>query len=206
MDTHPRGLRETKPRTNGSKPRRKEVDHIHLQETSFAHDRNGNGKKDPRQHRESVFRSMPNGADGTDLRKVATTGPNPRGGKRKQVLPDPLWIRLGRDVPGRQDAQNPIERLLVVWERGEKSRHCIFVECEAWALQIKTLWKMLGKPAAETPSGPTVRTLSQEEKATPAVLTFLRKPQVGRFATLAALGGGRGVEVPAEVEGEEGGG
>ena len=44
----------------------------------------------------------------------------------------------------------------------------------------------------------------QEEKATPAVLSFLREIQVGHFVTAATLGGGRGAEYPAEGQGGEG--
>ena len=41
----------------------------------------------------------------------------------------------------------------------------------------------------ETPPGPRIRTLFGEERATPAVLDFLRDTKVGKFVSLAALGG-----------------
>ena len=57
------------------------------------------------------------------------------------------------------------------------------------------------------PRAPRISSPFGDERATPAVLTFLRDTKVGEFVSLAALGGGAGVEEEAEqalVEGEEG--
>ena len=54
----------------------------------------------------------------------------------------------------------------------------------------------------EIPGAPAVRTLFQDEGATPA---SLRETKVGEMVSLAALGGGRGMEDLAVVEGEDGG-
>ena len=44
-----------------------------------------------------------------------------------------------------------------------------------------------------------------DERATKAVLSFLRKTRVGQMITIPPRGGGGVEEVEAEVEGEEGG-
>lgn len=46
----------------------------------------------------------------------------------------------------------------------KKTRHYLFVQCEAQAPQIKALLRGVGNPAGGGP-GPTVRTLFREEKA-----------------------------------------
>ena len=59
------------------------------------------------------------------------------------------------------------------------------MRCRAWAAQVKELrgsvgiaceWKRLRALA--------VRLLSQDERATPAVLTFLRETEIGNMVTL----------------------
>ena len=47
--------------------------------------------------------------------------------------------------------------------------------------------------------------LFKDERATKAVLSFLRKTRVGQMITIPPRGGGGVEEVEAEVEGEEGG-
>ena len=57
------------------------------------------------------------------------------------------------------------------------------------------LWKEVGKACQwKHPRAPTVRLLFQDERATPAVLSFLRDTKVGRITSR---------EVPAGVEWEE---
>ena len=75
---------------------------------------------------------------------------------------------------------------------GERQwRHRLFVKCRAWAAQIKELWRSIGKACEwKHPRAPTVRLLFQNERANPAVLTFLRDTMVGGMVAL----------VPREME------
>ena len=58
----------------------------------------------------------------------------------------------------------------------------------AWAAQVKKLWRSVGKVCEwKHPRAPSVRLLFQDERATPAVLTFLRETKVGRVVILAPL-------------------
>ena len=50
------------------------------------------------------------------------------------------------------------------------------------------------------PRAPTVRLLSRDERATPAVLQFLRDTKVGRVVTLAPRGGDEEWEELEEIE------
>ena len=87
----------------------------------------------------------------------------------------------------------------------QTSRH-LFVRCEAWAPQARTLWRSVGKACGwEHSRAPRVGTLLGDERATSAVLTSFRDTKVGEFISLGVLGGGRGVETdPVGLEGEEG--
>jgi ribonuclease HI len=61
----------------------------------------------------------------------------------------------------------------------KQSRRHLFVECRAWAPQIQRLWKRVGKECGwRHPRAPEVRKL-WGEKATEAVLEFLRDTRVG---------------------------
>ena len=64
---------------------------------------------------------------------------------------------------------------------------------------VKALWQGL---RVESPT----KTLFEGEKATLAVLIFLRGSKVGEVVSLVALGRGRGVEDLVGQEGEEGAG
>ena len=69
---------------------------------------------------------------------------------------------------------------------GERqSRHHLFVKCRAWEVQIRELWRSVGKACA-----PTARLLFRGERATPAVLQFLRDTKAGRMVTLEPCGDG----------------
>ena len=81
--------------------------------------------------------------------------------------------------------------------RGRRQlRHHLFVECRAWAPQIRRLWRGIGKDCGwEHPRAPAVRWL-WDEGATGAVLEFLEDTRVG-FRTSA-----RAVSEPQRQEGE----
>ena len=64
--------------------------------------------------------------------------------------------------------------------------HHLFVRFRARATQIKELWRSVGKVCEwKHPRAPSVRLLFQDERATPAVLTFIREIKVGRVVILA---------------------
>ena len=66
-----------------------------------------------------------------------------------------------------------------------ETRHHLLVKCRAWATPIEELWRSVGRDCEwKHPRAPTVRVLFQEERATPAVLAFLRDTKVGRMVTL----------------------
>lgn len=80
-----------------------------------------------------------------------------------------------------------------------------FLSGESWRSQSRNLWREVGKACGlKHPRAPLIGELSQEEKATPAVLQFLRETQVGQLFSIAALRRGRGVEHIAEVGEEDG--
>ena len=83
---------------------------------------------------------------------------------------------------------------------GERqSRHHHFRSCRAWARQAREMWKDIGKACGwKHPRAPSVRLL-WKEKATDAVLAFLRDTRVGCMVTL------RPQEEGEDSEGEEGG-
>ena len=68
-----------------------------------------------------------------------------------------------------------------------QSRHHLFIECRQWTPEIKKLWKEVGKACEWKHPRPTVRLLFNDDRATPAVLDFLRDTRVGRVFTPAAL-------------------
>lgn len=71
--------------------------------------------------------------------------------------------------------------------RARESRHHLFVECKAWYLQQQRLWRRIGKDCGwQHPKALAVRKL-WKEKATEAVLEFLRDTWVGCWSS-----GGRG--------------
>ena len=72
---------------------------------------------------------------------------------------------------------------------GEKqSRHYLSFRCQTWRAQSEKMWRRVGKACGLIhPRAPSVRTLFQNDKATPAVLTSLRGTQVGRMAELTSL-------------------
>ena len=90
----------------------------------------------------------------------------------------PLRPRGDRPVPGRND---PVRQMLVAG-----GSHAITSLCRAWAMQIRKLWRSVGKACEwKHPRAPAVRLLFQDERATPVVLAFLRGTKIGRMVTLA---------------------
>ena len=80
-----------------------------------------------------------------------------------------------------------------------QTRHHLFVNCAAWKPQIKELWKKVGYLCGwKHPRAPRMALLFGDERATKAVLSFLRKTKVGQRVTIPP----RGEE--GEEEGEEG--
>ena len=64
--------------------------------------------------------------------------------------------------------------------------HHLFVKYRAWSAQIRDLWRSVEEACERRhPWAPTVRLLFQDERATPAVLAFLRETKVGRIVALA---------------------
>ena len=95
-----------------------------------------------------------------------------------------------------------------------QTRHHLFVNCTAWRPQIQELWKEVGKRCGwKHPRAPRVALLFKDERATKAVLSFLRKTRVGQMVTIPPRGRqeeeegeeGSDEEQRVEVEGEEGG-
>ena len=85
-----------------------------------------------------------------------------------------------------------------------QTRHHLFVNCAAWKPQIKELWKDVGYLCGwKHPRAPRMALLFGDERATRAVLSFLRKTKVGQMVTIPPRdeAGGEG-----EEEGSEGGG
>ena len=64
-----------------------------------------------------------------------------------------------------------------------ESRHHLFVECKAWAPQIRRLWRRVAKDCRwKHPKAPAVRKL-WKGRATEAVLEFLRDTRIGGWQT-----------------------
>ena len=107
----------------------------------------------------------------------------------------------------------PSDRCWWCGQDERQTRHHLFVNCEAWRPQIRELWKEVGKLCGwKHPRAPRMALLFNDERATKAVLSFLRKTRVGQLVTIPPRGGGvreeRGEgneEESARREGEEGG-
>ena len=79
-----------------------------------------------------------------------------------------------------------------------QTRHHLFVNCAAWKPQIKELWKGVGYLCGwRNPRAPRMALLFGDERATRAVLSFLRKMEMGQMVTIPPRD-------EAEEEGEEG--
>ena len=77
------------------------------------------------------------------------------------------------------------------------------MNCVAWKPQIKELWKNVGYLCGwKHPRAPRMALLFGDERATKAVLSFLRKTKVGQMVTIPPRDGGR----EEEEEGEDGSG
>ena len=91
-----------------------------------------------------------------------------------------------------------------------QSCHHLFVECRAWASQIRKLWERIGKDCGwEYPRAPAVRWL-WDERATGAVLDCLEDTRAGCGTSARAASGSQEQEGGGEgedqgSEGEEGG-
>ena len=96
------------------------------------------------------------------------------------------------------------------WDRcwfcdtGERqSRSHLVAKCPAWAGQARVMWKRIERLCEwKRPRAPSVRAMFQNQRATPAVLTFLRDTRVGRMVSVTPQGDGRREK---DSEGEEGG-
>ena len=76
-----------------------------------------------------------------------------------------------------------------------ESRYHLFVECRAWAPQIRRLWRRVGKDCGwKHPNAPAVRML-WKEGATEAVLVLLEDTQVGCWRSVGVA------RLPREAEG-----
>ena len=86
-----------------------------------------------------------------------------------------------------------------------QSRHHLFVNCAAWGPQIQELWKDVGKRCGwRHPKAPRMALLFDDDRATKAVLSFLRVTKVGQMVTIPPRDREEEREED-EVEGEEGG-
>ena len=96
--------------------------------------------------------------------------------------------------------------MLVCNRDRRQSCHHLFVECRAWASQIRRLWRRIGKDCGwEHPRAPAVRWL-WDERATGAVLEFLEDTRVGYRTSAREMLGPQGQEGEAEGEGQASGG
>ena len=113
-----------------------------------------------------------------------------------------------RDVPLRPDAEDPLLQVLVMRTRRAADLPPLLRQVRGVGPADQNLGKEAGKVCGWRHSrAPWIGSLVGYERATPAVLTFLWDTKVGEFVSLAALGGGAGVEEEAEQaleEGEEG--
>ena len=92
---------------------------------------------------------------------------------------------------------------------GRQSRYHLSAECQAWAPQIRDLWRKIGKDCHwEHPRAPALRWLWKEE-ATESVLEFLESTRVVCRASAevarARVDEDRGGGAARGAEGEEGG-
>ena len=89
-------------------------------------------------------------------------------------------------------------------EVGEgQTRHHLFARRKTWLPQSRAMWKSVGKACRwKHPPAPPVRMLFQDDRAAPAVLSFLRETRVGKMAKMAHPEEEVGEE--REEEGEEG--
>ena len=84
----------------------------------------------------------------------------------------------------------PSDRCWWCGQDERQTRHHLFVNCEAWKPQIQELWKEVGKRCGwKHPRAPRVALLFNDERATKAVLSFLRKTRVGQAITITPRGG-----------------
>ena len=69
---------------------------------------------------------------------------------------------------------------------GERqSRYHLFFQCRRWAPESKKMWRDIGKACGwRHPRAHAVRHLFEDDRATPAVLTFIRTTRVGGMITL----------------------
>ena len=111
-----------------------------------------------------------------------------------------------------EDHKLPSERCWWCGQDERQTRHHLFVNRAAWGPQIQELWKEVGKRCGWKHSrAPRVALLFSDERATKAVLSFLRKTRVGQLVTILLRDGGGEEEAEserderAEGEGEEGG-
>ena len=81
------------------------------------------------------------------------------------------------------------------WWRGKgarQSQHHLFVKCEEWKPQGKEMWSRVRRPCGcKHHREPAIRALF-DERATRAVLTFLRETKVGIFVSTAPRPARRG--------------
>ena len=101
----------------------------------------------------------------------------------------------------------PSDRCWWCGQDERQTRHHHFVNCAAWRPQIQELWKQVGKRCGwKHPRAPRVALFFDDERATKAALSFLRKPRVGQAITIPPRdGGGEEEREENEVDGEEGG-
>ena len=84
---------------------------------------------------------------------------------------------------------------------GDAARHHLLVNCEAWKTHIPELWKDVGKRCGrKNRRTPRIALLFDDERATKAVLSFLRRTKVWRMVTIPP----RDIELGEENE-ESGG-
>ena len=81
---------------------------------------------------------------------------------------------------------------------GERqSRFHLVTRCRAWAPQVQVMWKRIEKMrGCKRPRALSMRAMSGDDRATLAVLTFLRNTRVGRVISTAPprTRGGEGEE------------
>ena len=81
-------------------------------------------------------------------------------------------------------------------DTGERqSRFNLVARCPAWAGQARAMWKRIRRLCEKRgPVAPSMQVMFGDQRATPAVLTFLRDTKVGRISV--ALGEVRGPGSP----------
>ena len=105
----------------------------------------------------------------------------------------------------------PSDRCWWCGQDERQTRRHLFVHCAAWRPQIQELWKEVGKRCGwKHPRAPRVALLFGDERATKAVLPFLRKTRVGQLITIPPREWGEeeeaenGRDERVEAEGEDG--